>query len=193
MQGRWRRRLVPAIVALVVHAALLSGFLGLRPKPQPLSGEQTLPIALIDRPRPPVPLPTAPGPAPSLRVPYLSIAIPEVPTPDQPAAGLPAPLGDYIACGLGKLLTEEERAKCEATRLELYALPGRAPSPDYDLALARRFSRDKALQDHPLLRVCYRRMGPDPLCFTRGFELLYGSVAARDSIPLPLGGPAGLR
>ncbi|MGE4063819.1 MAG: hypothetical protein AB7E79_10685 [Rhodospirillaceae bacterium] len=188
MQGR-ARRFVPAVVAVLVHAALLSGFLGLRPKAPAQAPEQVLPVIWIDRK--PVALPplAAPGGGRESAPPPVALSLPDAPVFPLPDAAMPLPLTDYVACGLGKTLSEEERSRCDRLRSELYGRPDAPLSGDYDLALQQRFSRDKALQDHPLLRLCYRRMGPDPVCFSRGYEVLYGAAASRDSIPLPIGDP----
>lgn len=185
------RRTLPAVIVLIVHAAILVGLQSVRPQPHALPEDAALPIVLLAREAAPLPPLAAPGAGAAVPLTSFAITIPDTPTALAPQVPLqlgPSPLDAYVACGLGQALNDQERHRCGELRLKLYARPDAAPSPDYDRELAQRYTRDKALQDHPLLRVCYRRSGPDPLCFSRGYEVLYGA-AARDSIPLPIGDP----
>jgi hypothetical protein len=188
MQGHGRR-LIPAVTAALVHAAILAGVLSLRPKAQPASPDNVLPIFWLERKPALLPPVAAPGEGLSLRAPSLSIAPPDLPITTAPANELPSLLGAYVACGLPQAATADERKRCEEMAMELYGRSGVAASSGYDLVLEQRFSREKAVQGLPLLRVCFRRMGPDPVCFTRGYEVLYGSTAARDSVPILLADP----
>jgi hypothetical protein len=181
MQER-TRRIIPALVAVLVHTVLLAGLLSLRPKIPPPPPHEVLPIAWVERKAaPPSPM-GAPGFGLSLPAPPLVITVPDAPNLTAPPDALPSLLGAYIGCGLGQALTEEERARCDQMRHELYANPASKLNPDYELALERRFSRDKAIQDMPALRACFRRSGPDPSCFVPGYEALVGPLAARDPI-----------
>lgn len=186
------RRYVPAFIVVMVHAVILMGLQSLRPKPQAPPEDDALPIMMVERQTAPLPPLSASGLRIAAPLATFAITMPDVPLAPTAPQAFPtleaSPLGDYIACGLGQALTDDDRARCDKLRHELYARPNVAPNPEYDRELAQRYARDKAIQDDPLLRVCYRRSGPDPLCFSRGYEVLYGA-AARDSIPLPIGDP----
>lgn len=192
MQRR-ARRIVPVFLTAAVHAVLLMGLFGVRPQPHPLAEDAALPVMLLEREQArPSPIPR-PGAALAAPAPFaVTITVPDFPfaniPPPDPSPLDPSPLGGYLGCGVGQALTAEERARCDRLRQELFARPGAAPDTDADRARDQRYAREKAVQDHPLLRVCHRRSGPDPLCFRRGYEVLHGA-AARDSIPLPLGDP----
>lgn len=175
------RKLTPAIIAALVHAMIFLGFMSLGSKAPAPSLDDALPIVWIPAPPRAAPLPFTPNaPAPlSLPRAITALEMPPVPPVAPMDKALPA-LGAYVACGLGQALTTEDRARCDEVHTQLYAKPGAIPNADQALALEQRFSRDKALQDLPLRRVCYRRSGPDPLCFVRGYEVLVGSTAARD-------------
>ena len=188
MQGR-ARKIIPAVAAVLVHIVALAGFIGLHPTPLQTVPEEALPIMWIERAQaPPRPL-AAPGSGLTLRAPSLAITVPNVSIAVPPAVDLPSMLGEYLTCGVGQALTPEELARCEALRRDLYARPDVPRGPDDNRALEQRFARDKAVQDQPLLRLCQTRSGPDPLCFSPGYETMVGSIAARGAIPLPLNQP----
>jgi len=193
MQARrstYRRRLTPTVIAALVHGMIFVGFMSLGSKAPAPPPDDALPIVWFPAPPREAPLPFAPNAPPALALPraITVIELPPVPLTAPADNALPA-LGAYVACGLGQRLTPAERARCDEVLTQLYAKPGAAPNADQSLALEQRFSRDKALQDHPLLRACYRRSGPDPLCFVRGYEALVGSTAARDPAMNFLGDP----
>lgn len=169
------------MIAALVHGMIFLGFMTLGSKAPAPATDDALPIVWIPAPpgapSPPF-APNAPA-APSLPRAITALEMPSIPPAAPLRNALPA-LGAYVACGLGQTLTPAERARCDEVLTQLYAKPGTAPSADQNRALEQRFARDKALQDLPLLRACYRQSGPDPLCFVRGYETLVGSTAARD-------------
>ena len=189
-ESTYRRRLTPAVIAALVHGLIFVGFMTLGAKVEAPPPDDALPIVWIPAPPRAATLPFAPNAPPALALPR-AITVPEIPAvpPAAPVDNALPALGAYVACGLGQTLTPAERARCDEVLTQLYAKPGVVPNADQALALEQRFSRDKALQDHPLLRACYRQSGPDPLCFVRGYEALVGSTAARDPAMKFLGDP----
>lgn len=186
MQARestYWRRLTPAVIAALVHGIIFVGFMTLGAKTPAPPPDDPLPIVWIPAPPRAATLPFAPNAPPALALPR-AITVPDIPAvpPAAPVDNALPALGAYVACGLGQILTPAQRARCDEVLSQLYAKPGAAPNADQALALEQRFSRDKALQDLPLLRACYRQSGPDPLCFVRGYEALVGPAAARDPV-----------
>lgn len=182
-------RILPAIVAVLVHGLFLAAFLHMRAKPLPATPEAPLPITWIKQAEPaPAPL-GSPGQGLALRSPSTALTVPEISIAAPPQASLPSALDDYLTCGVGQALTDAQRKRCDGMRQELYANPSGPLAPLKD---EQRFARDKAFQDQPLLQLCQTRTGVDPLC-SRGKELLLGSISTRGMVPLPLNEPVKLR
>ena len=187
------RTILPALIAALVHAAILVGFLSVKAHKPALEDGETLPIAWIEMPRAPASsLPAVPGVA--MRAPVLTFPVPEIsPAPLVAPAGPDlSVLGGYLGCGVDRALNEEERARCDQARTELYANPNAKVNPNYDLALERRFARAKEIEDAPKLLPCFTPVGPNPICLfalMMGEEVKVGSYANRGPPENPLAQP----
>jgi hypothetical protein len=194
MQPRFRT-FAPAAAAALVHVLLFLGLMSLGRFAPPDDVPAALPITWIPRAPEPAAGPVAPGfglkiAPPAINLP--SFTMPVVPT--LPADEGLSILGGYIACGLGQELTAEDRERCEKQRREFYAGPGPADGPTAaDLALEKRFARDKAVQDAPILLPCFTPAGPSLFCLLggvlNGFEFATGSYAGTGRPENPLAEP----
>ncbi|MCC6915605.1 MAG: hypothetical protein IT566_18045 [Rhodospirillaceae bacterium] len=194
MQSR-SRAFIPALVAALVHLVILAGLLTLGHAPPREEIAAALPITLV--PRAPDPEPVSAMPERGLAAAPSTITLPPLTIPTIPTAPPDndlSVLGGYVGCGLNRALTAEERERCEKQRREFYAGPGPAEGPTaIDLALEKRFARDKAVQDAPILLPCFTSAGPNLLCFLggalNGFEFEIGSYANTGPPENPLAQP----
>lgn len=178
------------MVAVLVHAAILAGFLGLDRRPVGSRETRTLPISWVE-PRRPVLAPPSARPAAAAPLPTLPVILSPAPdftiAPDDSAVSAHlTQLGSYVACGLGQALTLEDRERCDHMRTDLFKDPHRRPSQDGDLALERRFARAKEIEDAPKLLPCFTPVGPDPICFLAG---AFGLIALKPGTYAPSGPP----
>ncbi len=192
------RAFVPAIAAALVHLVILACFLTLGRALPREDIPAALPITVI--PRAPVPEDAAAVLGRSAAIAPPAITLPPLTIPTIPTIPAPSPdkdlsvLGGYVGCGLNQALTAEDRERCERQRREFYAGPGPAAGPmAADLALEKRFARDKAVQDAPILLPCFTAAGPNLLCFLggalNGFDFKIGSYADVGSPENPLAQP----
>ncbi|MGE3334831.1 MAG: hypothetical protein AB7I36_14385 [Rhodospirillaceae bacterium] len=194
MQSRLLK-LMPTALAGLIHLAILAGLLTLGRIPPREETLAPLPITWLERSAALTP-DLAPG-LPNLSASPPAFTLPDVTTliaPVMPLRDELSVLGGYVGCGLNQALTSEEREDCEKQRREIYGGPGATDDPAAtDLALEKRFARDKAIQDAPVLLPCFTPAGPNLLCLLggalNGFEFKTGSYAEVGRPENPLAQP----
>jgi hypothetical protein len=191
------RILWPAAIAVLIHGMVLVGLLNLTRTPL-RPDEHAMEIVRVPAPASTAPsyTPSAPGAAHFALSPRLFPhithlpAVPRAPSSD-PALSI---LGDYVACGVGRMRSQDEQAACDKMRAELVAGPTSGDKQDVlAQGLEKRFAREKAIQEAPVLLPCFTPAGPNLLCFIggalNGFSFATGSYASSGPLENPLAQP----